>query len=738
MHKATPNLLVKLSKDAKRLIFTDVDEKFVVEIKRNNETLFNGDGEEGKKKPELTNNMILSMDDHIVKYIYEDPDPESNGFYLVSSLKYDDHITISHTQNRIGKIGSIKLPRDVEPLIFQQFDMIIKWQDEGSAEAKVRRQLYHLILIGMKDDEFTLDFAKWLMIVDKQQTMNITTLAEKILNHSLIVEMREKRRLTYSVVNAFSINWPYVAYSGLDNELVILNAFQQDQVHRVELCDAEEEIDILATFITDTRDLFVLVHRIKRHLYDLYMLDLDACNEREQDDEGDGGSVGNTQRQHSRPDDGLDSRSGLNDTRTKKKMTILKQKNPYDVSKPIFSYAHKDVNRLPFRQIHVRGSSQKDKINFNENLILFVLHGSTLWSWTRGGPSEPQKLHVVQEKISSKYLQPKNDSCFFFRQDMVTKHTNTEEQTVVFEKIIQCEISTSNFQIKTIFIESALTDTLLSFNYDKNREKVIMFLSTMSNTNKSKLTYKLKVYDCKTDRIQFETLITQPTLIGRLQSSLYTFSDGHIYYSNNVIKLRYDLIEAVNSYNYNEYDIFDYYEGIFDLENKKENKNLKVLANTPLESIHAHKLAYIISDRRFSQPNSILILPYLHENRIYLNRIKLNTSYFISSIETPMQDVEHYNKQVDQNQEYEHESNSSLDKSQAISGPETDTQKKNEVETKLKHEIKKQVKLANAVINNDYNEVIETFTSILVVNQTEYKYYIYQQNGILVNRVNYK
>ena len=32
-------------------------------------------------------------------------------------------------------------------------------------------------------------------------------------------------------------------------------------------------------------------------------------------------------------------------------------------------------------------------------------------------------------------------------------------------------------------------------------------------------------------------------LIGRLKSNLYTFVGGHIYYNNNVIKIRYDIID---------------------------------------------------------------------------------------------------------------------------------------------------------------------------------------------------
>ena len=146
--------------------------------------------------------------------------------------------------------------------------------------------------------------------------------------------------------NAFSINWPYIAYSGLNNELVILNAFQQDQIHRVELCqDGQKEINILGTYITDTRDLFILVHRIIQHKYEVYMLDLDACNEREQDYDDDEPVVekicknrGNTQNLIIR--DEWDDKNKMQSTysRLTSKKQANKKANSYDVSKPILQY----------------------------------------------------------------------------------------------------------------------------------------------------------------------------------------------------------------------------------------------------------------------------------------------------------------------------------------------------------------------------------------------------------------
>ena len=45
----------------------------------------------------------------------------------------------------------------------------------------------------------------------------------------------------------------------------------------------------------------------------------------------------------------------------------------------------------------------------------------------------------------------------------------------------------------------------------------------------------------------YEALITDTLLIGRLKSGLFTFADGHIYFHNNAIKIRYDLILGGNN-----------------------------------------------------------------------------------------------------------------------------------------------------------------------------------------------
>lgn len=104
-------------------------------------------------------------------------------------------------------------------------------------------------------------------------------------------------------------------------------------------------------------------------------------------------------------------------------------------------------------------------------------------------------------------------------------------------------------------------------------------------------------------------------IIGRLKSNLYNFVGGHIYYGNNVIKCRYDVLKNFKGGDIRENQLFDEYKKILRLKG-----NAYIQSGTPLQTCLYNRLAYIIRNDRDLKPRQILILPYLHERKIYLNR----------------------------------------------------------------------------------------------------------------------
>ena len=117
-------------------------------------------------------------------------------------------------------------------------------------------------------------------------------------------------------------------------------------------------------------------------------------------------------------------------------------------------------------------------------------------------------------------------------------------------------------------------------------------------------------------------------MYGRLQQGNFKFIGDHIYYGENVIKIRYDLIESVHSIDYSARQIFDVYRNIFDLQDNKQ-----VLVNGPFVSYAMNKLIYVIKDTEKNVLSKLMVLPYLHENKIKMLRNKMNTNYFYTTID---------------------------------------------------------------------------------------------------------
>ena len=80
----------------------------------------------------------------------------------------------------------------------------------------------------------------------------------------------------------------------------------------------------------------------------------------------------------------------------------------------------------------------------------------------------------------------------------------------------------------------------------------------------TKIVHKFKMYDEATKTIIYEIILTNLDLIGRLKSGLFTFVGDHLYFDDDVIKIRSDLIQSIDSKTYREDQIFDSYVDIFD------------------------------------------------------------------------------------------------------------------------------------------------------------------------------
>ena len=181
-------------------------------------------------------------------------------------------------------------------------------------------------------------------------------------------------------------------------------------------------------------------------------------------------------------------------------------------------------------------------------------------------------------KTESIQFYPDSDEKFFFFVDI-----NDENGHFIAQEIKMIEVQYSGYKKVTVLRDDDPNTSLLSLSVDQSNDYLILVYKTDTQfSGSSKSEFKFKMYDFQSNSIIYEAQITDKLLIGRLKSGLFTFADGHIYFNNNAIKIRYDLILAGNNQRLNENEIFDYYSEV--ISNLGDGRQ-KVKSETPLDSI---------------------------------------------------------------------------------------------------------------------------------------------------------
>ena len=75
-----------------------------------------------------------------------------------------------------------------------------------------------------------------------------------------------------------------------------------------------------------------------------------------------------------------------------------------------------------------------------------------------------------------------------------------------------------------------------------NTRKRLIILTGIKNS-KNKRDKFVTIFDLDSEKVLYSLMVHSREIIGRLKSNLYNFVEGHIYYGNKVIKIRYDLLE---------------------------------------------------------------------------------------------------------------------------------------------------------------------------------------------------
>ena len=82
-------------------------------------------------------------------------------------------------------------------------------------------------------------------------------------------------------MSAFSINWPFVAFSGIDDYIVVYSAAYLSLIHRIQIIsNPTRSFKIFQTCIADSKDVYVLAYTQEQ--FQLYSVDLNHFDPKEQ------------------------------------------------------------------------------------------------------------------------------------------------------------------------------------------------------------------------------------------------------------------------------------------------------------------------------------------------------------------------------------------------------------------------------------------------------------------------
>ena len=180
--------------------------------------------------------------------------------------------------------------------------------------------------------------------------------------------------------------------------------------------------------------------------------------------------------------------------------------------------------------------------------------------------------------------------------------------------IYMVESQFGNFTKNFIYKDKKRNAEVLNFGVDNTRKRLIIL--TGIKNQKNRRDKFVTIYDIDTEQTLYQLQVHDREIIGRLKSNLYNFVEGHIYYGNKVIKVRYDLIEKNKGENIPENQFFDHYSDIISLKYPE----YYIQSGTPLQNCMYNKLAYIVRNIKRANPRTLMVLPYLHDRKIYLNR----------------------------------------------------------------------------------------------------------------------
>ena len=288
-------------------------------------------------------------------------------------------------------------------------------------------------------------------------------------------------------------------------------------------------------------------------------------------------------------------------------------------------YERFDVGDQPSFSMHVRDATTKGLVKMNHKTMAFFLHGQSIYYWIQDGVDfASQKLQRVSLPNSNSYFQTAQTKFLVIDDNNFVVSQLTNETNKNF-KLFQFKMDFNTFEVEMLVQEKQVIERVKSFAYDPKNNIVLLLINTVDRKDD----YRIRIVDITNKQVLWNSGVKNRELIGRIKSGLFTLIDGHFYFSNNIIKIRLDLLRNMNMNDLPENQAFDFFDIILSLD-----ANEKIKQYMPICSLMHHRFMYMTTNPSNLKPNKLKICPFLHERKVYLEKNNASCDFFNTAIET--------------------------------------------------------------------------------------------------------
>lgn len=282
--------------------------------------------------------------------------------------------------------------------------------------------------------------------------------------------------------------WPYSAWVNAENRIWLVCGHDHLNHSRIDLKLPKKNAKVVKLFISTNFMLYALVLQFRINVFQVWSVDLDQMK----------GFMGFEDR-------------------------------PFEAKK-VLEFKSKDLDKQRVVQFAVRSSdSNKNKLSNMSSFYIFLCSESLFIS------TDGHKLEkVFDTKFKSDMYQVDVDNFLVSAMENKSKF--------VFKSV---NFHHNSYSLKDHFSqELGHNDFLMAHTLDLGQRKALLLSKSEVHDCQG---FFLKIFDIDKGQLFGQTTLTDLSIIGQLKSGLSAIDNGHMYFDNDVFKLRYDVFDQGKS-----------------------------------------------------------------------------------------------------------------------------------------------------------------------------------------------